>query len=369
MKLAMGGNGVIAIIKLLAGIFFGSTAVLADGVDSFFDIISSASVMIGIRASEKPPDVGHPYGHGRFENFPGLIIAGSLIIAAIGIIFEAVRKMAFSDYNVFEWVVLCAALLSIGFKFQLQRHLFIVAERTGSTSIRSYARNIRGDVLTSVSVAIGVTTSALGIPWADPVAAIVVAIFIIKTGVGIGVETLHILADSSPGPEVISTIRSSAISVPGVKDCHEVRARRSGRKLFVDLHIEVDPGIDVVTSHGISDLIMEAVQKEVPEVKSVLVHVEPGPVQEDRENHLNEIEAIRAEAMKVRNVKGCHEVRLRHVGEDMAVSMHILVDAGLSITETHSISEEVSKRVRGRFKRVRRVVVHEEPEGHEHTEG
>jgi len=363
-KIAMAGNSAISLIKLVVGTMFGSMAVIADGIDSFFDIISSISVMIGIRASEKPPDPEHLYGHGRFENLPSLVIAGSLIIAAVGISIEAARKIAYSEYRIFEWIVLGAALLSIAFKYQLQRYLYKVAERIGSMSLKSYAHNIRGDVLTSISVAIGVTTTSLGAPWADPLTAILVAAFILKTGLGVATETLQVLVDHSPGIDAISQIRSSALNVPGIKDCHQVRARRSGRKLLVDLHVEVDPGMDVVTSHGLSDKVVEIIQKEVPNVKSVLVHIEPGPEKEDRENHSKEIESIRSEVLDIRGVEECHEIRLRHTGEDMIAEMHILVDPNLSITETHRISEDVTKRVKSHFKKVKQVIVHEEPKGH-----
>jgi len=356
-------------MKLAVGTMFGSMAVIADGIDSFFDIISSASVMIGIRASEKPPDIEHLYGHGRFENLPSLVIAGSLIIAAMGISIEAARKIAYSDYRIFEWIVLAAALLSIAFKYQLQKYLFKVAERISSMSLKSYAHNIRGDVLTSISVAIGVTITSLGAPWADPLAAILVAVLIFKTGLGVAKETLQVLVDHSPGIDAISQIRSSALRVPGIKDCHKVRARRSGRKLLVDLHIAVDPGMDVVTSHGISDRVVETIQKEVPDVRGVLVHIEPGPEKDDKEGHSKEIEAIRFEVLGVKGVVECHEIRLRHIGEDMVAEMHMLVDPNLSITDTHRISEEVTRRVTSRFKKVKRVIVHEEPGGHAHDEG
>lgn len=365
----MAGNIAISLIKLTVGTIFGSMAVVADGIDSFFDIVSSAGIIIGIRASEKPPDVEHLYGHGRFENLPSLVIAGTLIIVAIVIFFEAVRKIAYGQYSIFEWAVLGAALLSVGFKYQLQKYIFDVAEKIGSMSLRSYAHNIRGDVLTSTSVAIGVTASALGAPWADPLVAIIVAAIIFRTGLGVAAETLQVLVDRSPGVEVISRIRSSVLSVPGVKNCHEIRARRSGMNLLVDLHMEVDPGIDVVTSHGISDRVAEAVQREVPDVKSVLVHIEPGSEKEDREDHSKEIEAIRSEVLSIKDVRECHEIRLRHIGEDMVAEMHILVDSNLSITETHRISEEVTRRVTSHFKRIKRVIVHEEPEGHAPNEG
>jgi len=365
----MAGNGAISLIKLAVGITFGSMAVIADGIDSFFDIISSASVMIGIRASEKPPDTEHLYGHGRFENLPSLVIAGSLLIAAAAISIEAAREIAYGEYGIFEWIVLGAAVLSIAFKYGLQKYLFRIAERIGSMSLKSYAHNIRGDVLTSISVAIGVTTASLGVPWADPLAAILVAAFIFKTGLGVTAETLQVLVDRSPGVDAISQIRSSALSVPGIKDCHKVRARRSGMGLLVDLHVEVDPGIDVVTSHGISDRVVETIQKEVPDVKSVLVHIEPGPVKEDVEDHSKVIEAIRSEVLGVKGVEECHEIRLRHIGKDMIAEMHMLVNPNLSITETHMISEEVTRRVRSRFEGIKQVIVHEEPKGHADDEG
>jgi len=368
-KVAMVGNSAISLFKLTVGTMFGSMAVIADGIDSFFDIISSASVMIGIRASEKPPDVEHLYGHGRYENLPSLVIAGSLIIAAMAIAIEAARRITYSEYRIFEWAVLGAALLSIAFKYQLQKYLFKVAERIGSMSLKSYAQNIRGDVLTSISVAIGVTTTSLGVPWADPLAAILVAAFIFRTGAGVATETLQVLVDRSPGIDTISQIRSSALSVPGIKDCHNIRARRSGRNLLVDLHVAVDPGIDVVTSHGISDRVVGTILKEVPDVKSVLVHIEPSPEEEDKENHSKEIEAIRSKVLVVKGVRECHQIKLRHIGENMIAEMHILVDPNLSITETHRISEEVTRGVRSRFKRVKQVIVHEEPEGHAHDEG
>jgi len=367
--IAMAVNGLLSIIKLLAGLIFGSMAVLADGADSFFDIITSISVFVGIKASEKPPDAEHLYGHGRFEDIPGLVVAGTLIIAATGILFEAVRKVMLGEYIAFQWIVLCAALLSIGGKYQLQRYLFDIAERIKSMSLRSYAQNIRGDVLTSTSVTIGVTASALGAPWADPLVAILVAALIFKTGVGVMVETLHILTDRSPGPEAVSKIYSIVVTVPGVKSCHKVRARMSGRKVFVDLHVEVDPGIEVATSHRISDAVIEAVRKSDSNVDSVLVHIEPSPQIDDVRGHLKESEDIKTEVMKVGQVKGCHQIRLQHVGGKMVAEMHILVDPRLSISETHRISEEVSKRVKSRFPNIAQVVIHEEPESEGAVEG
>ncbi|MBO3803239.1 MAG: cation-efflux pump, partial [Candidatus Brockarchaeota archaeon] len=348
---------------LLAGFFFGSVAVLADGVDSLFDILTSASVLVGTKASEKPPDAGHPYGHGRFENVPSLVVAGSLFAAALGILYEALRKIARAEYGAFEWIALGAALFSVVGKYLLQRYLFGICRKVGSLTLMSYAKNIRGDVLTSVSVSVGVAAAALGMPWADPLVAIMVAALILKTGAEIAADTVRILADASPGAETASRIRSIALAVPGVKDCHRVRARRSGRLILVDMHILVDPGMEVETSHKISDEVVEAIMKNFAEVGHVLVHVEPSSLEEDAEDHSKVIAAIESEAMKVKQVAGCHGVRLQHLGEGMVAEVHILVNPALSITETHRISEEVSARVRSLFPNVKRVVVHEEPKG------
>jgi len=360
--IAIFANSFISAVKLVVGAIFGSLAVFADGIDSFFDIVSSASVLVGIRASEKPPDAEHLYGHGRFENLPSLVIAGSLFIASSGIFYEAFRKIFYAEYGAFEWIALGAALFSIGGKYLLQRYLLRVYEKVKSSTLMSYAKNIRGDVLTSLSVSIGVAAVALGMPWADPLVAIMVAALILKTGIEISRETLQILADSSPGNEIISRIRSVALTVPGVKDCHRVRARRSGRGILVDLHIWVDPGIEVATSHKISDEVVGAILKNIPNVVHVLVHVEPSPQKEDIEDHSKMIAAIASEVTKVKQVVGCHGIRLQHSGEDMVAEMHILVDSSLSITETHRISEEVSVRIRSLFPNIKRVVIHEEPE-------
>jgi cation diffusion facilitator family transporter len=365
---AMVVNVFISAIKLAVGMIFGSMAVLADGVDSFFDIVSSVSILAGIKASEKPPDDEHLYGHGRFENLPSLVIAWFLVMAAASIFYEAFRRIIYAEYNVFEWAVLVAALFSIGGKYLLQKYLFEIYEKIESTTIKSYAQNIRGDVLTSVSVAIGVTVAALGIPWADPLVAIIVAVLILKTGVEVALETLHILTDVSPGAETISRIRSIALNVPGVKDCHRIRARRSGRKIWVDLHILVDPGIEVVTSHKISDNVVEAILKSFTNVENVLIHVEPSSQKEDIENHSKEIDAITSEVIKIKQVVGCHEVRLQHSGDGMIAEMHILVDPKMNITETHKISEEVSTRIMSRFPKIKKVVIHEEPESIGSTE-
>ncbi|MGQ9515196.1 MAG: cation-efflux pump [Thermoproteota archaeon] len=365
---AMVVNAFISTVKLVAGIIFGSVAIFADGVDSFFDIVSSVSVLAGMKASEKPPDDEHLYGHGRFENLPSLVIAWCLIIAAVGILYEALKRIVYSEYNIFEWAVLGAALFSVGGKYLLQKYLFEVNEKISSTTIKSYAQNIRGDVLTSVSVAVGVTVAALGIPWVDPLVAILVAALILKTGIEVALETLYILSDTSPGAETISKIRSIALTIPGVKDCHRVRARRSGRKIFVDLHILVDPGIEVVTSHNISDKVVEAILKSFTDVENVLVHVEPSPQKEDIENHSREIDAIISEVAKIEQVVGCHGVKLQHVGDGLIAEMHILVDPKLNITETHRISEEVSAKVRARFPKIKQVLIHEEPESVDSTE-
>lgn len=262
-------------MKLMVGFFSGSLGIIADSLHSFLDAISSVLAYIGIRTSKKPPDESHPYGHAKAETVTGAGITALLALTATMILYEAIKRL-FKPVELKVGVIaFSAVILSIFINEALARYKFNVGRDAFSISLIADAQHSRADVWSSIAVLFGLIGFKLGFNKADPVAALVVAFLILKSGLGIGKEIIDVLMDASPGESVIDCIRESANRIEGVIECHNIRARKVGDNVFVDLHIEVDGSLSVKAGHEISNKVEKEISKCLIGVKSVMVHVEP----------------------------------------------------------------------------------------------
>ncbi|MGO4107605.1 cation diffusion facilitator family transporter [Paenibacillus sp. YAF4_2] len=263
----------LSAIKLGAGYWFASGALVADGFNNLTDIVASVAVLIGLRISQKPPDRDHPYGHFRAETIAALI--ASFIMATVGlqVIINTVRSL-FSGVQTIPslnsaWVALFAAVC-MGAVYIYNRRL---ANRINNQALHAAAKDNLSDALVSIGAAIGIIGAQFGLPWLDPVAALVVGGIICKTAWEIFYSSTHALTDGFDANELM-TLRSTIERTTGVRSIKDIKARVHGSNVLIDVIVQVDPGLSLIESHRISDEIEQRMEKK-HNIMSIHVHVEP----------------------------------------------------------------------------------------------
>ena len=269
-------NGVLAIIKLLAGVLGHSYALIADAVESMADIFGSLVVWGGLRIAQQPPDENHPYGHGKAEALAALIVGMMLIGAAIGIAIEAVRAIITPQHApaAFTLWVLLGVIAVKEILYRIGRR---AAKQSGSTAVLADAWHHRSDAITSLAAGIGISIALIGgtrYAPADDWAAIFASGVILFNAARIMRPPLGELMDIEPAG-LTEEIHAVAMDVVGVRDVEKVFARKSGTGYWVDMHVEVDPDMPVRQAHQLAHHVKDAVMEAMPNVRDVLIHIEP----------------------------------------------------------------------------------------------
>ncbi|MCK5306550.1 MAG: cation transporter [Candidatus Omnitrophica bacterium] len=273
------GNLFLSLLKIGTGFFGRSMALITDGFHSLSDIASSLAVFFGLVIASKPKDESHPYGHGKAEPLVCLTISFLLIACAGVMFFKATVSLTRGEVTGLPapatlWVV----LFSILFKETMFRYKIQLAKKLKSTSLTADAWHHRSDALSSIVVAAAIGGSLLGGgSWQilDRIGAMIVAVMIIFVAVKIYLKAASELMDAPLDPKVVRQIEEAAGGVEGVKYIETLLTRKSGLDFLVDIHIEVDPELNVLESHAIASKVKRNILENLPAVKSVLVHVEP----------------------------------------------------------------------------------------------
>jgi cation diffusion facilitator family transporter len=268
-------NAGLMTMKLLAGHFGRSEAVFADGMESAADFIALLSSMIALRIGSKPFDEAHPYGHGKAESLAAMVV--SLVIFATGgwILFRSAHTIVDGTYEVPGAVAVAAAFLTIITKEALFRYTSGAGTRLGSPAILASAKDHRKDAITSVSTLVGVTGAYFGLTIMDPIAAGLTSFFIFHIGYETFMSAAHDLMDGRLEDACVGDIVTIAEKVPGVEHVHEIRCRRSGQDLIVDLKLDMDPEMSVRRSHAIATEVKRLVFEQVAHVGDVMIHINP----------------------------------------------------------------------------------------------
>ncbi|MGU9939615.1 cobalt-zinc-cadmium resistance protein [Empedobacter brevis] len=271
------GNASLAVIKFLAGYFGNSYALIADAIESSADVFSSIFVFFGLKYSSRPADENHPYGHGKAEALITFLVVTFLIVSAIIIAKESITNIITPHHQPkpFTLLVLGGIILFKELSFQ---YVMRKSVETNSSSLKADAWHHRSDAITSLMAFIGISISlVMGPGWeaADDVAALFASAFILYNAYKILRPALGEIMDEQLYEEEIEEIRKIASHVPGVMATEKCNVRKSGMNYYVDLHAIVDGSISVVEGHKISHDLKDAVQAEMPQVKDVLVHIEP----------------------------------------------------------------------------------------------
>ena len=276
-------NAALSIFKLLAGFFANSSAMVSDGVHSASDVFSSIIVIIGVKLSAKSSDNDHPYGHERLECVAAIILAVILLITGIFIGYEAAVKIYsgnFDDFTEPGLLALAAAVISILVKeamFWYTRHY---AKKINSGAVMADAWHHRSDALSSVGALIGIIGARNGYPVFEPLASLVISGFIVKAAIEIFNDSIRKMTDTSCDTETEDAIRSFIAGQDGIVNIDLLRTRLFGNKIYADIEISIDGNKTLYESHAIAEKIHDAVEMQFPQIKHIMIHVNPADVAE-----------------------------------------------------------------------------------------
>ena len=274
-NLGIAANIVLSIVKVSVGLLAGSMALIADGIHSLSDMATDIAVLLGIYFGSKQPDESHPYGHGRIETFAAAFIGLALAIVGAAMIYRAAAAIAAQRYIKPGIIVLFVATASIIVKELLYRVTKTVAINSHSPALYANAWHHRSDALSSVVVVIGFVSLRLGFIYGDQMAAIGVGLMIILVAVRVVGDCLRELTEGAVDKDTIEHIKDIVNANSSIRQWHELRTRMVGREVFLDLHILVDPDLDIAAAHQIADNLESALHEQITRPVNITVHVEP----------------------------------------------------------------------------------------------
>ncbi|MEK3954647.1 cation diffusion facilitator family transporter [Psychrobacillus sp. FSL K6-1464] len=263
----------LSTLKLTVGIIGSSEALKADGLNNFTDIIATVAILIGLRISQKPPDKHHQYGHLRAETIASLVAAFIMAFIGIQVLIQAVQHLANPIQEAPSLLTAIVALFSAIIMYIVYRYNLKLGNRINSAALKAAAYDNRSDALVSIGATIGIVGSILGFPLLDGITALLVGIIIIYTAYTIFHDAAYTLSDgfNVDEAESLSTI---VRLVEGVDELTDFKARMHGNLMFVDITVTVDPNLNVLNSHRITEEIEHRIMKVKP-FSVILVHIEP----------------------------------------------------------------------------------------------
>lgn len=292
----IGGNILLTAFKLFAGFAGHSGAMISDAVHSLSDVAATLIATVGVKMAQRAADTGHPYGHERMESIATLLLSIILLLAALAIgkagveavvgllggiapaMAEASGSPSLTHVTAVTppgLIALAAAIVSIVVKeamFWYTRHY---AKILNSQAFMADAWHHRSDALSSVGSLLGIAGARLGFAIADPVASIVICIFILKVAVTMGHQALSGLVDQSCSEQYNQNLTDYIAAFDGVVRVDKVRTRLFGNRVYVDLEIAVDGDLPLRQAHGIAQAVHDGVEKSHPDIKHIMIHVNP----------------------------------------------------------------------------------------------
>jgi len=348
--------------KVAVGLWTGSLGILAEALHSGLDLAAAAVTLWAVHLSSRPADKDHTYGHGKIENLSALFETVLLLGTCVWIIKEGIARLFFRaevhvDANLWSFLVV---ILSIVVDYSRSRALSRVAKKYDSQALEADALHFSTDIWSSLVVLLGLAgvlaAHAFAIPWltkADAVAALGVAAVVVLVSLRLGKKAIGDLLDTVPAnlPARIAALAR----VDGVREARQVRVRRSGPEIFVDLVLVVDRAESLEHSHAIACGAETAIKRELP-AADVMVHVEPAE---------NGSEDLLAAARRIATTHGAaaHNLLVYEETDQLVLEMHLEMDATLPLAQAHARSVEIQKELRRSHPRLARVMTHIEPAG------
>jgi cation diffusion facilitator family transporter len=279
------GNALLSLLKIVIGIISGSLAVIADGIDSASDIVTSLITLFTARIMMRPPNIRYPYGYMKADTIATKALAFVILFAGAQLAISTIRNfLAGNERDLPGMIAIYVTIVSIIGKFLLARHQLRKGKQTNSEMLKANARNMQNDVFISVSVLTGlVFTFLLEMPILDSITALFVSIWILKVGFQIFMQTNRDLMDANTDPGLYKRVFGAVDQVEGAANPHRVRIRKIGNYYMVALDLEVDGDISSRRAHEICVKVEDIIRRDINNVFDVMIHIEPAGFEHEEE--------------------------------------------------------------------------------------
>ncbi len=271
-------NILLSLLKLFTGIFANSSALISDAVHSASDVFSTFVVMIGVSISGKDEDEEHPYGHERMECVASIILSVLLAVTGAGIGLAGIKQLTAGNIETLPVpgaAALVIALVSIVVKEGMYRYTKAAARKINSGALMADAWHHRSDALSSIGAFAGILGARLGFPALDPIAGIIICIFIIKAAFDIFKDSTDKMVDKACPEETVKKMSDTILDCVEVISIDEIKTRLFGSRIYVDVEIAVNPEKSLIEAHAVAEQVHDAIENNFPEVKHCTVHVNP----------------------------------------------------------------------------------------------
>lgn len=340
-------DGVLGVLKVIAGTLFHSQALLVDGIHSFTDVASDLVVLGVMRVSRQAPDQGHPYGHQRIETMGTMVLGSILIAVGAALVWDnTLRLLDGGTMNIPEWPVLVAAIISIASKEWTYRYTRRVGIAIRSDLIIANAWHSRTDALSSVVVLFSTIGAMLGYLWLDVLAAVIISGIIIHIGWRFTRDSVKELVDTGLSPEDTETLKHIASKTDGVRNVHELRSRRMGHDILLDVHLVVSPEISVSEGHQIGMQVVNAMRNTLDNILDINFHIDA----ENDEIHPPTSERLpdRAEIREalhqhIENLPPNNRLRLHYLRNRVHMELFMEIPQSEALPDARQISEDLSR--------------------------
>jgi len=269
-------NLVVAIAKIGYGYISGAVSILSDGFHSLTDSLSNVAALVGVRVARKPPDEDHRYGHRKFETLAAVLIAAFLMLVLVEIGQAAVARLRGGEAAAITPMAFVVMIGTVLVNLLVTTYERRRGRQLGSEVLLADAMHTQSDVYTSLTVIAALIGARLGFPLLDPIAAIVVMLFIARAGWLIALSTSNVLSDRMVMDE--AELRRIVVSVPGVLGCHHIRTRGTEDHVFLDLHVWLGPSMRLDQAHAKSHEVKDRLMERFPAIADAIIHIEPPPV-------------------------------------------------------------------------------------------
>lgn len=272
------GNVILSAFKLFAGIFANSVAMISDSVHSLSDVLSTIVVIIGVKLANQKSDKEHQYGHERFECVAAIVLAVLLFMTGLGIGWAGIQKVVSGNFNSSSLpglLALIAAIVSIVVKEGMYWYTVAAAKKIDSSALMADAWHHRSDAFSSIGSFAGILGARLGFPILDPLASIVICVFILKAAIDIFRDAVGKMTDKACDDQTAEEIRSLVLSQESVDGIDLLKTRLFGDKIYVDVEIRSDGAISLKEAHDTAQCVHDIIEEKFPKVKHCMVHVNP----------------------------------------------------------------------------------------------
>ena len=340
-------NLILSVIKLIGGIIGNSAALVADAVHSISDLLTDAIVLITLKIGQKPKDDNHPYGHGKAESLGTTAIGFFIISAGLGLAYEAWDIIQSGLSRTPELLAAGIALISIFIKEWLFRYTRSVGKKSNSSILLANAWHHRSDAISSIAALIGIIGSMAGFPVLDPIAAAMVSFMIIKVGYELTLGGFRDLMDTALNEKDTQKLQTIIDDIPGVIKSHDLRTRKIGEEILMDVHIQVDSDLTVSEGHEVGERVRRQLIKSYPSTQDVLVHVDSyddSKVASIYNISRNDVEILLAPILaNTENTLKKTQLRLHYLKGKNIVELYLHGDSTKTIAETETYLKEVKK--------------------------